>query len=154
MGRIGSCGLDVVKTCRAQSRKILCPLKWNNLQIARYPVTQTLDLVLRSSAIVVFTLLQKLLLIFMAVLGAYAIWFWPRIQTADQVPLARFASIFVVLRTAELGVLGAFVLAGLMESRYVLVCFPFVIILSFWGLRFFWEEWAERQVKREVAPQW
>jgi hypothetical protein len=107
-----------------------------------------------STIIVAFTLLQKLLLIFVAVLGAYAIWFWPRIRTADQVPLARFASIFVVLRTVELGVLGAFVLSGLMESRYVLVSFPFVILLSFWGLRFFWEEWAERQVKREGAAQW
>jgi hypothetical protein len=89
-----------------------------------------------STLIVGFTLLLRLLLIFLAGLGAYAIWFWPRVPVAEYLSLARFGSIFAILRTAELGTLGAIVQRGLMEDRYVIVAFPFVILLSFWGLLF------------------
>jgi hypothetical protein len=89
-----------------------------------------------STFIVAFALLLRLILIFMAVLGAYAIWFQLRTLATDYLPLARFASLFVALRTMELGALGALTWGGLMESRYVIVAFPFMIILSFWGFRF------------------
>jgi hypothetical protein len=89
-----------------------------------------------STLLVAFTLLLRLLLIFLAGLGAYAIWFWPQASVAEQLSLARFGSLFAALRTMELGALGAIVQRGLMEDRYVVVAFPFVILLSFWGLRF------------------
>jgi hypothetical protein len=99
-----------------------------------------------STLIVAFTLLLRLLLIFLAGLGAYAIWFWPRAPVVEQLPLARFASLFVALRTMELGALGAILQRGLMEDRYVIVAFPFVILLSFWGLRFLLE------ARTQLAP--
>jgi hypothetical protein len=92
-----------------------------------------------STLIVAFALLLRLLLIFLAALGTYEVWFRQRAPIAKRVQLARFASFFVALRTIELGVLGAIAFGGLMEARYVIVAFPFVILLSFWGLRFFVE---------------
>lgn len=92
-----------------------------------------------STLVVAFTLLLRLFLLFMAAFGSYAIWFRPRTPVTDQLRLARFASFFAAARTMELGALGVFVGAGLMEVRYIVVAFPFVILLSFWGLRFFLE---------------
>jgi hypothetical protein len=63
----------------------------------------------------------------------------------DQLRLARFASVFAVARTMELGALGVFAWAGLMEVRFIVVAFPFVILLSFWGLRFFSGERTQYQ---------
>jgi hypothetical protein len=88
-----------------------------------------------STLIVACTLLLRLLLLFMAALGAYAIWFRFRTPVTDQLRLARFASLFVAIRTMELGALGVFAWAGLMEVRYAIVAFPFVMLLSFWGVR-------------------
>jgi hypothetical protein len=89
-----------------------------------------------STLIVAFALLLRLLLIFLAALGAYAIWFWQRAPVDKQLYLARFGSLVVLLRTMELGALGAILQRGLMEARYVVVAFPFLILLSFWGLHF------------------
>ena len=47
-----------------------------------------------STFIVAFTLLLRLFLVFMAAIGAYAIWFRPRMAVTDQLRLARFASVF------------------------------------------------------------
>ena len=89
-----------------------------------------------STLIVAFALLLRLLLIFLAALGVYGIWFWQRAPVDKQLHLARFGSLVVLLRTMELGALGAILQRGLMEARYVVVAFPFLILLSFWGLHF------------------
>jgi hypothetical protein len=100
-----------------------------------------------STIIVAFTLLLRLLLLIVAAVGAYAIWFRLRTPVADQIRLARFASLFVTLRTMELGALGIFASGGLMEVRYIVVAFPFVILLSFWGLRFLLGTFGAAEVK-------
>jgi hypothetical protein len=104
-----------------------------------------------STLFVACTLLLRLLLIFFAGLGAYKIWFWPQASVPEQLSLARFGSLFAVLRTMELGALGAIVQRGLMENRYVLVAFPFIILLSFWGVRFLLEAstYRARNAKRD-----
>jgi hypothetical protein len=89
-----------------------------------------------STLVVAFTILLRFVLIFFAAVGVYAVWSRALAHNTDQILLARFASLFMLMRTAELGVLGTVVWAGLMEVRYVLVAFPFVILLSFWGVRF------------------
>ena len=89
-----------------------------------------------STLVVAFTISLRLVLIFCAAIGAYFVWLRPPIPITDQVLLARFASLLVLLRTAELGVLGAVTWGGLMEIRYVIVAFPFMIILSIWGVRY------------------
>jgi hypothetical protein len=100
-----------------------------------------------STIIVAFTLLLRLLLLIVAAVGAYAIWFRLRTPVAGQIRLARFASLFVTLRTMELGALGIFASGGLMEVRYIVVAFPFVILLSFWGLRFLLGTFGAAEVK-------
>src|SRR5262249_47471263 len=75
-------------------------------------------------------------LILLAAIGTYAVWLRPQTLVNDQVRLARFASLFVLMRTAELGALGTVAWAGLMEVRYILVVFPFALLLSFWGVRY------------------
>ena len=46
------------------------------------------------------------------------------------------SSITIALRTLELGILGVFLGAGLMEVRYILVVYPFVVALSVLGIHF------------------
>ncbi len=88
-----------------------------------------------STLVVASTISLRLVLIFLAAVGAYAVWLRPTPVT-NQVLWARFASLFVLFRTVELGALGTVVWGGLMEVRYILVAFPFVILLSFWGVRY------------------
>jgi hypothetical protein len=89
-----------------------------------------------STLVVAFTISLRLVLILCAAIGTYFVWLRPPTPISDQVLLARFGSLLVLLRTAELGVLGAVTWGGLMEIRYVIVAFPFVIILSIWGVRY------------------
>ena len=71
----------------------------------------------------------------LAVAGAHAAWFRPRLVESLGAAgrIARLASIAVALRTVELGVLGTWTWAGLMEPRYVLVVFPFLLLLAVVG---------------------
>lgn len=109
---------------------------WINLDGAQTYFT-ALDLRRPTSTLAVaLTLALRLLLIAVAVLGAYAIWFRPTLAVTAEVLFARFGSLLVLLRTAELGALGTVAWGGLMEPRYVLVVFPFVILLAFWGVRY------------------
>jgi hypothetical protein len=89
-----------------------------------------------STLVVAFTVSLRLVIILLAAIGAYAVWLRPRTLVNEQVRLARFASLLVLMRTAELGILGTVAFAGLMEVRYILVVFPFVLLLSFWGVRY------------------
>ena len=89
-----------------------------------------------STLVVAFTVFLRLVLIFCAAIGTYFVWLRAPTPITDQILLARFASLLVLLRTAELGVLGAVAWGGLMEIRYVIVAFPFMIILSIWGVRY------------------
>lgn len=88
-----------------------------------------------STLFVAFIIALRLILICFAAVGSYAVWFRPPTPVTEQVILARFATLFVLLRTAELGALGTIAWGGLMEVRYILVVFPFVILLAFWGMR-------------------
>lgn len=88
-----------------------------------------------STLIVAFTFLFRLVLLFLAAVGTYAIWLRPPAPLTDQILFLRFASLFALLRTAELGALGIFAWGGLMEVRFIIVAVPFVILLSFWGIR-------------------
>jgi hypothetical protein len=89
-----------------------------------------------STVVVAFTILLRLVLILLAVIGAYTVLLRPLTTVPEQVRLARFASLLVLLRTLELGALGTVVWGGLMEVRYILVVVPFVLLLSFWGIRY------------------
>jgi len=89
-----------------------------------------------STLVVAVTVSLRLILIFCAAVGAYFVWLRPPTPITDQILLARFASLLVLLRTAELGALGAVAWGGLMEIRYVIVVFPFVMLLSCWGVRY------------------
>jgi hypothetical protein len=89
-----------------------------------------------STLVVAFTVLLRLSLICLAAIGAYTVWLRGLSPLTDQMLLARFAAFFVLMRTVELGALGTVTWAGLMEVRYVVIVFPFVILLSLWGVRF------------------
>ncbi len=62
--------------------------------------------------------------------GARAAWFRPRLVAPRGVArhIARLASIAVAPRTPGPGVPGTWTRAGLMEPRYVLVVFPFLLL--------------------------
>jgi hypothetical protein len=108
-----------------------------------------------STLIVMFTVLLRLILLFLAAVGAYAVWSKQPTPINDQILWARFGSLLVLMRTAELGALGLIAWGGLMEVRYILVVFPFVILLSFWGIRYLSKTRARRHahlLKTSPAP--
>jgi hypothetical protein len=74
----------------------------------------------------------------LAAVGACIVWLPLCNPIAEQVRLARFASLLVLLRTGELGALGTVAWGGLMEVRYILVGFPFALLLAFWGTKYLW----------------
>lgn len=109
---------------------------WVNFDGAQ-TILRTLPLKPPASTVVVgLTLLLRGGFLILGLVGFYAVWFrysYLRCLGAT-VNLFRLASVAVFLRTLELGVLGAFVWAGLMEVRYVVVVFPLLILLSLGGL--------------------
>ena len=90
-----------------------------------------------SLGIVGIAIALRAIFIVLAIIGAATVWI-PR--SARSLPpflrvLGQAASILVTLRTVELGALGTFVLAGLMEIRYANIVFPAVILLAVVGAR-------------------
>jgi hypothetical protein len=90
-----------------------------------------------SLGIVGITIALRVIFILLAIIGAATVWI-PRF--ARGLPpflrvLGQAASVLVALRTVELGALGTFVLAGLMEARYANIVFPAVILLAVVGAR-------------------
>jgi hypothetical protein len=72
----------------------------------------------------------------LAIVGTYYVWLGIPATVTKQVLFARFASLLVLFRTLEFGILGIVAMAGLMEVRFILVAVPFALILSAWGTRF------------------
>ena len=111
---------------------------WINIDGAQ-TILRTVSIARPFSTVVVgLTILLKLGFFFLALIGTYSAW---RTRTGSatygtQLEFARLSSITVLLRTLELGVLGIFLIGGLMEVRYILVVFPFLIVLSLFGLQF------------------
>jgi hypothetical protein len=91
-----------------------------------------------STAIVGLTLLLRGVFLLLALIGTYWAWLQPSCieERSAIVDLLRLTSAAVVLRTLELGLLGAFVWAGLMEVRYVTVVFPLLFVLSIGGVSY------------------
>jgi hypothetical protein len=81
-----------------------------------------------------------LVLLLLAVAGFFVVWLRPRQLTIEmfEIERARLGSIAIILRTVLLSALGTFVGAGLMESRYVSIVFPFLIVLSLFGAHYGW----------------
>jgi hypothetical protein len=104
-----------------------------------------------STLVVAFTVLLRLSLICLAAIGAYTVWLRGRSPLTDQMLLARFAAFFVLMRTVELGALRTVAWAGLMEVRYVVIVFPFVILLSLWGVRFLFQNARQRKPQSMVC---
>jgi hypothetical protein len=75
-------------------------------------------------------------LIVLAAVGTYAVWFQQARSPLAISTLGRLASAMLFLRTAELGILGSLVSAGLMEARYVIVVTPFFLFLGIVGIHF------------------
>ena len=87
-----------------------------------------------STMFVGLVLLLKLALLVTGLIGLYVICLKSKYQkTGDWVYLARLSGANVILRTLELGILGIFVYAGLMEVRYVVIVYPFFLLLSLIG---------------------
>lgn len=90
----------------------------------------------------------RVLFVFMAAIGLYVAWARQRthiLGDGDGLGIARFCSLMVVLRTGELGVLGIFVVGGLMETRYMLVALPAMLLLAVVG-------WCEIASWRRTKP--
>lgn len=80
----------------------------------------------------------RLLFVILAVIGLFVVWIERRQRMflwGDDLDLARACSLMVILRTGELGVLGVFIVSGLMETRYVIPALPAMLILAVVGLR-------------------
>lgn len=85
-----------------------------------------------SSAIVGLTLAMRLLLLILFAMGVRRLF----VESCKTSPLRIFmviSSVYVISRTVELGVLGLIAWGGLMEVRYVIVAFPFLIVVSLNG---------------------
>lgn len=91
-----------------------------------------------STMVVAFTLLLKLSFNCLALVGIYFVWEnLRRGRSGDKwLELGRLSLVAALLRTFELGALGLIAGGGLMEVRYILVAFPFLIILSLIGGQF------------------
>ena len=91
-----------------------------------------------STIIVILVMLIKAALIVATALGCYAIWRRPSVLglSAPSLAFARLASAMVLVRTVELSVLGAIMWGGLMEARYVMPVYPFVLVLAVAGICF------------------
>ena len=89
-----------------------------------------------STIIVILVMLSKAALIVATALGCYAIWRRPSVLglSAPSLAFARLASAMVLVRTVELSVLGAIMWGGLMEARYVIPVYPFVLVLAVAGI--------------------
>jgi len=74
----------------------------------------------------------------------------PMLTTFDD-DFALFSTAYVLLRTLELGVLGVFKYAALMEIRYISVAVPFALVLSLKGVAVLTRRWRSGDV-RAVVP--
>ncbi len=80
----------------------------------------------------------RLLFVSLAAVGFFVVWIERRsriLRWGDDLDFARVCSLMVILRTGELGVLGLFMVTGLMETRYVIVALPAMLLLAVVGLR-------------------
>jgi hypothetical protein len=83
-------------------------------------------------------LIKAVILVF-AGIGSYGIWRKPDIFPVDTavVSFGRLAFLAVSIRTIMLGILGTFIWAGLMETRYILVAYPLMIFLCLLGIHYY-----------------
>jgi len=111
---------------------------WVNIDGAQTFLRSVVILPPFSTVIVAVVMILKSLLLIAAAVGFYIIWLCKeRISIQDRdISFARLASIAVLARTVELGVLGIFLIGGLMEVRYVVIVYPFVLLLSLFGFRY------------------
>jgi len=80
----------------------------------------------------------RLLFVGLAAVGFFVVGIERRsrlLRWGDELDLARICSLMVILRTGELAVLGLFMVTGLMETRYVIVALPAMLVLATVGLR-------------------
>jgi hypothetical protein len=78
----------------------------------------------------------RFMLIVLAAVGTYAVWFKQARSIQVISVFGRIGSAMLFLRTVELGILGTLVGAGLMEARYVIVVTPFLLFLAIVGFHF------------------
>jgi len=89
-----------------------------------------------SLGIVGITIALRAFFILFAAVGAAAVW---KARSKSHLSLflralGQASSIFITLRTVELGILGTFVWGGLMEIRFANIMFPAVILLAIVGV--------------------
>jgi hypothetical protein len=80
----------------------------------------------------------RLLFVGLAAVGFFVVWIEHRsrmLRWGDDLDFARVCSLMVVLRTGEFCVFGLFLGAGAMETRYVIVALPAMLMLAVVGLR-------------------
>lgn len=80
----------------------------------------------------------RLMFVILGAIGLFVVWIERRARLfrwGDELDLARMCSLMVIFRTGELVVLGLFVGAGLMETRYVIVALPAMLLLAVVGFR-------------------
>jgi hypothetical protein len=91
----------------------------------------------------------RLLFVLLGLIGFYVIWVEQRcgiFRWNDGLDLARLCSLMVLLRTVELGLLGLFIAAGLMETRYAIVTLPAMLVVATVGFRAVVEIVGERRL--------
>ncbi|SDR64038.1 hypothetical protein SAMN05519103_09325 [Rhizobiales bacterium GAS113] len=111
---------------------------WINLEGAR-AIFDTLGLEPPLSWIATASVFPfRVLFVVLGAIGLYVVWFRQRTRMfcwSDGLGLARVGSLMVIFRTGEFCVLGLFVGGGLMETRYIIVALPAMLLLAVVGLR-------------------
>ena len=95
----------------------------------------------------------RVLFVVLAVLGIWHLWITLRadiLRDSDGMGFARLCSLMMALRTGELGLLGIFVVGGLMETRYVIGALPGMLLLAVLGWRQVLGWWDEWQILRKA----
>lgn len=107
-----------------------------------------------STAVAAATLAGRLALVSLFMVGAISTIKSARIFYRHSAARSSFADDFavfsfgyVLLRTLELGVLGVFKYAALMEIRYISVAVPFALIVAIKGVEFVSRHWRVRDVR-------
>lgn len=91
----------------------------------------------------------RILFVVLAAIGLYFACIRRRahlLDDGDGLGFARICALMVILRTGELGILGVYLAAGLMETRYVIVALPAALLLAVLG-------WRECGSWREARPR-
>jgi hypothetical protein len=92
-----------------------------------------------STCIVLFAVTLRIIFVLSFFSGLFVAYFrfYQLEQIGELTSLIRLAAIAVIFRTVELGLLGPFVWAGLMEVRYVTIVFPQCILVASLGILYY-----------------